>query len=240
MVGATPRDYARAQRVARFGQALDAGRPVAEAAFGAGFGSSSRAYQDAASGLGMTPGTRRRRGEGELIRFATAKTALGWLLVAATPRGVCAAELGDARDPLIRALRQRFARAVVSEDRAGLGEWLARIGAFIASPDHALDLPLDVRGTAFQAQVWRALREIPPGRTATYAELAAVLGRPRAVRAVAQACAHNPVALVVPCHRAVRKDGELAGYRWGIERKRALLERERAAARPVRRTGTRR
>ena len=240
VVGATPRDYARAQRVARFGQALDAGRPVAEAAYGAGFGSSSRAYQDAASGLGMTPGTRRRRGEGELIRFATAKTALGWLLVAATPRGVCAAELGDARDPLIRALRQRFARAVVSEDRAGLGEWLARIGAFIASPDHALDLPLDVRGTAFQAQVWRALREIPPGRTASYAELAAVLGRPRAVRAVAQACARNPVALVVPCHRAVRKDGELAGYRWGIERKRALLERERAAARPARRTGTRR
>src|SRR5258705_180146 len=118
----------------------------------------------------MTPGTRQRGGEGELIRSATAKTALGWLLVAATPRGVCAAELGDARDPLIRALRQRFARAVVSEDRAGLGEWLAQIGAFIASPDHALDLPLDVRGTAFQAQVWHALREIPPGRTPSYAE----------------------------------------------------------------------
>jgi AraC family transcriptional regulator of adaptative response/methylated-DNA-[protein]-cysteine methyltransferase len=187
----------------------------------------------------MTPGTRRRRGEGELIRFATAKTALGWLLVAATPRGVCAAELGDARDALVRDLRQRFAKAVVAEDRAGLGEWLGRIGAFIASPDHALDLPLDVQGTAFQAQVWRALREIPPGRTASYGEIAAVLGRPRAVRAVAQACARNPVGLVVPCHRVVRKDGELGGYRFGVERKRALLERERAAAaKRVRRTGT--
>lgn len=239
VVGTTPREYARAERVARFGAALERGEPVARAAYGAGFGSSSRAYHDAGSGLGMTPGARRSAGRGELIRYATAKTSLGWLLVAATTRGLCVAELGDARDPLVGDLRQRFARAVLSEDRAGLGEWLERIAAFVASPDHALDLPLDVRGTAFQAQVWRALREIPPGRTATYAEIAAVLGRPNAVRAVAQACARNPLGLVVPCHRVVRSDGALGGYRFGVERKRALLERERAAAaRPARKTGT--
>jgi AraC family transcriptional regulator of adaptative response/methylated-DNA-[protein]-cysteine methyltransferase len=165
-----------------------------------------------------------------VIRFATAKTALGWVLVAATGKGICAAELGDRRESLVAALRRRFAEATVREDRAGLRDWIAHIAAFIASPDHALELPLDVRGTAFQAQVWRALQRIPPGSTASYSEIAAALGRPRAVRAVAQACAQNSLALLVPCHRAVRRDGELAGYRWGVERKRALLERESAAA----------
>ncbi len=240
VVGATPREYARARRVARFGRALDSGRRVSEAAYGAGFGSSSRAYEDAASGMGMTPGARRRAGQGEVIRFATAKTPLGWVLVAATERGICAAELGDRRESLVAGLTSRFAAATLREDRASLRDWVARIAAFIASPDHALELPLDVRGTAFQAQVWRALQRIPPGSTASYAEIAAALGRPRAVRAVAQACASNPVALVVPCHRAVRSDGELAGYRWGTERKRALLARESAAAAAgKRRTGSR-
>ena len=238
VVGATPREYARAQRVARFGRALDRGERVTEAAYGAGFGSSARVYENA---LGMTPGARRRLGQGEVIRFATAKTALGWVLVAATEKGICAAELGDRRESLVAALRERFAAACLREDRAGLRAWLARIAAFIASPDHALELPLDVRGTAFQAQVWRALQRIPPGSTASYAEIAAALGRPRAVRAVAQACGQNPVALLVPCHRAVRRDGELAGYRWGLERKRALLSRESAAvlraARRVRSAG---
>jgi AraC family transcriptional regulator of adaptative response/methylated-DNA-[protein]-cysteine methyltransferase len=229
VVGATPREYARAQRVARFGEALDRGERVTRAVYGAGFGSSSRAYQAAVSAMGMTPGARRRAGLGEAIRFATAKTALGWVLVAATEKGVCAAELGDRRESLVQALRARFAAADVREDRAGLRDWIAQIAAFIASPDHALELPLDVRGTAFQAQVWRALQRIPLGSTASYSEIAAALGRPRAVRAVAQACAQNPVALVVPCHRAVRRDGELAGYRWGVERKRALLARESAA-----------
>jgi AraC family transcriptional regulator, regulatory protein of adaptative response / methylated-DNA-[protein]-cysteine methyltransferase len=238
VVGTTPREYARAQRVARLGAALDAGEPVARAVYGAGFGSASSAYADGAAGLGMTPGARRRAGRGEAIRFAVARTALGWVLIAATARGVCAAELGDSRESLVVGLRARFAAAELREDRAGLREWLERIAAFIASPDHPLELPLDVRGTAFQAQVWRALQRIPPGRTASYAELARALGRPRAVRAVAQACASNPVALVVPCHRAVRADGGLAGYRWGVERKRALLEREAAAAaRPGRRAG---
>jgi AraC family transcriptional regulator of adaptative response/methylated-DNA-[protein]-cysteine methyltransferase len=229
VVGATPREYARAQRVTRFGLALDRGQPVTEAAYASGFGSSSRAYEDALTGLGMTPGARRRGGRGEVIRFATARTALGWVLVAATEKGICATEIGDRRESLIAALRARFAAATTREDRAGLRDWLERIAAFIASPDHALELPLDVRGTAFQAQVWRALQRIPPGSTASYAEIAAALGRPRAVRAVAQACARNPVALLVPCHRAVRGDGELAGYRWGVERKRSLLARESAA-----------
>jgi AraC family transcriptional regulator of adaptative response/methylated-DNA-[protein]-cysteine methyltransferase len=165
-----------------------------------------------------------------VIRFAAAKTALGWVLVAATAKGVCAAELGDDRESLVSRLRARFAQATLREDRAGLRAWLERVVGFIASPDHPLELPLDVRGTAFQAQVWRALQRIPLGSTASYTEIAAALGRPRAVRAVAQACAQNPVALVVPCHRVVRRDGELAGYRWGVERKRALLARESAAA----------
>ncbi|MFI5317668.1 MAG: bifunctional DNA-binding transcriptional regulator/O6-methylguanine-DNA methyltransferase Ada [Myxococcota bacterium] len=239
VVGATPRDFARTRRMARFGEALDTGQRVTEAAFGAGFGSSSRAYEDAASALGMTPGARRRGGRGEAIRFALAKTALGWVLVAATEKGICASELGDSRESLVARLSERFAAARLREDRAGLRSWLEQIAALIASPERALELPLDVRGTAFQAQVWRALQRIPLGSTASYAEIAATLGRPRAVRAVAQACARNPLALLVPCHRAIRADGELAGYRWGVERKRALLARESAAsARSKRRAGS--
>ena len=230
VVGVTPREYARAERLKRFGAALEQGAPVSQAAYGAGFGSSSRAYESAAAGMGMTPGARRRAGQGQAIRFAVAKTSLGWVLMAATARGVCAAELGDSRESLLSALRARFAAAELREDKTGLREWLEKIAAFIASPDHALALPLDVRGTAFQAQVWRALERIPPGSTASYAEIAAALGRPRAVRAVAQACASNPVALLVPCHRVVRSDGALSGYRWGIERKRELLAREAALA----------
>ncbi|HTO71177.1 MAG TPA: bifunctional DNA-binding transcriptional regulator/O6-methylguanine-DNA methyltransferase Ada [Myxococcota bacterium] len=237
VVGATPREYARAQRRARFGEALDAGEGVAQAAYGAGFGSSSRAYEDAARGLGMTPGARKRGGRGETIRFAVAKTELGWVLVAATQKGVCAAELGDTREALVAAFTARFSGARIREDRAALREWLERVCAFIASPDHALELPLDVQGTAFQAQVWRALQQVPPGSTTSYAALAAALGRPRAVRAVAQACARNPVALAVPCHRAVCSDGGLAGYRWGVERKRALLAREGELAAGPRRRG---
>jgi AraC family transcriptional regulator of adaptative response/methylated-DNA-[protein]-cysteine methyltransferase len=177
VVGATPREYARAQRVARFAQALDRGEPVTQAAYGAGFSSSSRAYEDALSGMGMTPGARRRAGKGEVIRFATAKTALGWVLVAATDKGVCAAALGDRRESLVAELREVFSAATLREDRAGLRDWLERIAAFIASPAHALELPLDVRGTAFQAQVWRALQRIPPGSTASYSEIAAALER---------------------------------------------------------------
>jgi len=180
----------------------------------------------------MTPGARRRGGSGEKIRFVTVATPLGWALVAATERGICMTALGDDRDSLATALRQRFPAAAVIAEDARLKEWADRIVRFITAPEQNLDLPLDIRGTAFQARVWRALRKIPLGKTASYSEIAAALGQPKAVRAVAQACAANKLALIVPCHRVIRSDGDLGGYRWGVERKRALLARERAAAAP--------
>ena len=230
ITGATPRDYARTHRLGRFAEKLDAGEPVTEAIYASGFGSSSRAYEAAPAGLGMTPGARRRGGSGQTIRFVTVETPLGWALVAATKRGVCMTALADDRDSLVGALRQRFPAAAVVAGDGELKDWADRIVRFITAPDHHLDLPLDIQGTAFQARVWRALQKIPLGRTATYTEIAAAIGQPRAVRAVAQACATNKLALLVPCHRVIRSDGELGGYRWGIERKRELLTREQAAA----------
>jgi AraC family transcriptional regulator of adaptative response/methylated-DNA-[protein]-cysteine methyltransferase len=232
ITGVTPRDYARSHRLGRLGDKLDAGQPIAASIYGTGFGSSSRAYEAAPAGLGMTPGARRRGGSGETIRFVTVETPLGWALVAATERGICMTALGDDRDTLGAALRQRFPAAAVIAEDAGLKGWAERIVRFITAPDQNLDLPLDIRGTAFQARVWRALQKIPLGKTASYMEIAAALGQPKAVRAVAQACAANKLALIVPCHRVIRSDGELGGYRWGVERKRALLARERAAAAP--------
>jgi AraC family transcriptional regulator, regulatory protein of adaptative response / methylated-DNA-[protein]-cysteine methyltransferase len=232
ITGTTPRDYARTHRLGQFGRRLAAGQPVAEAIYASGFGSSSRAYEDAPSALGMTPGARRRGGDGETIRFVTVSTPLGWALVAATERGICMTALGDDRDQLASALRQRFPAAEVIAEDAGLRQWADRIVRFITAPERNLDLPLDIRGTAFQARVWRALQKIPLGKTMSYAEIAAALGQPKAVRAVAQACAANKLALIVPCHRVIRSDGDLGGYRWGVERKRALLARERAAAAP--------
>ena len=230
ITGATPRDYARTHRLARFAEKLDAGEPVAEAIYASGFGSSSRAYEAAPEALGMTPGARRRGGSGETIRFATVATPLGWALVAATGRGICMTALAEDRDSLVDALKERFPAAVIVSADAELKDWADRIVGFITAPARTLDLPLDIRGTAFQARVWRALRKIPLGKTATYSEIAAAIGQPRAVRAVAQACAANKLALVVPCHRVIRRDGDLGGYRWGVERKRALLARERSAA----------
>ena len=230
ITGVTPRDYARIHRLGRLGEKLDSGQPITASIYAAGFGSSSRAYEAAPAGLGMTPGTRRRGGSGETIRFVTVATPLGWALVAATGCGICMTALGDDRDSLAAALRQRFPRAELVAEDAGLKEWADRIVRFITAPEQNLDLPLDIRGTAFQARVWRALQKIPLGKTASYTEIAARLGQPKAVRAVAQACAANKLALVVPCHRVIRSDGELGGYRWGLERKRALLAREHAAA----------
>jgi AraC family transcriptional regulator of adaptative response/methylated-DNA-[protein]-cysteine methyltransferase len=230
ITGATPRDYARTHRLGRFAEKLDAGQPVTEAIYAAGFGSSSRAYEAAPAALGMTPGARRRGGNGQTIRFATVETPLGWALVAATRRGICMTALADDRDSLGAALRQRFPAADIVAEDDGLKDWADRIVGYITAPDRALDLPLDIQGTAFQAQVWRALQKIPLGKTASYTEIATALGQPRAVRAVAQACAANKLALLVPCHRVIRRDGDLGGYRWGLERKRALLARERAAA----------
>jgi AraC family transcriptional regulator, regulatory protein of adaptative response / methylated-DNA-[protein]-cysteine methyltransferase len=230
VTGTTPREYARSHRMTRLAERLDAGEPVAPAIYAAGFGSSSGAYAAAAAGLGMTPGVRRRGGQGEAIRFMTAPTPLGWVLVAATGRGICMTAIGDDRDGLAAQLRQRFPAADLVAEDAALRGWAERIVAFITAPGETLDLPLDIRGTAFQARVWRALRKIPLGHTATYSEVAAALGQPQAVRAVANACAANKLALIVPCHRVVRRDGGLGGYRWGEERKRALLARERDAA----------
>jgi len=230
VTGATPRDYARTHRLGRFAQQLDAGETVAQAIYAAGFGSSSRAYEAAPAALGMTPAARRKGGEGETIRFATVTTPIGWALIAATERGVCLTALGDDRERLRAMVRARFPAAELVDEDPRLTNWAERIVHFITAPSRSLDLPLDIRGTAFQARVWRALQKIPLGHTATYSEIARALGQPKAVRAVARACAANDLALLVPCHRVIREDGDLAGYRWGVERKRELLERERVAA----------
>jgi AraC family transcriptional regulator of adaptative response/methylated-DNA-[protein]-cysteine methyltransferase len=229
ITGATPREWGKAHRLGRFADRLDAGEGVAEAAYGAGFGASSRAYEAAPNGLGMTPAARRRGGRGETIRYTVVSTWLGWAIVAATERGICMTALADSRAALESDLRRRFPSADLLPADAALAGWAERVVRYITRPGDALDLPLDIRGTAFQARVWRALQKIPPGKTATYSEIAAALGQPQSVRAVAQACASNKLAVVVPCHRVVRRDGDLAGYRWGVERKRALLDRERSA-----------
>jgi AraC family transcriptional regulator of adaptative response/methylated-DNA-[protein]-cysteine methyltransferase len=229
VTGTTPRDYAQAYRLGAFAEKLEAGEKITEAIYSTGFGSSSRAYEAAATGLGMTPRARRRGGAGETIRYATVMTPLGWALIAATERGVCLTALDDSRARLQKMVRDRFPEAELVSEDPGLTDWAERIAHFITSPAHTLDLPLDIRGTAFQARVWRALQRIPLGRTATYREIARAIGQPTAVRAVARACAANNLALLVPCHRVIREDGDIAGYRWGIERKRALLDRERSA-----------
>jgi AraC family transcriptional regulator of adaptative response/methylated-DNA-[protein]-cysteine methyltransferase len=233
VTGTTPGDYARTRRLARLAGKLDDGEPVAQAIYGAGFGSGSRAYAAAPSALGMTPARRRRGGEGIAIRFAIVPTPLGWALLAASARGICHLAFGDERVALEQGLRARFCAADICEADAELADWAARVLRFIADPAQQPDLPLDIRGTAFQAQVWRALQRIPPGKTATYAEIAAAIGRPTAVRAVARACASNSLAVLVPCHRVVRGDGALGGYRWGPARKRALLAREAEVPRAV-------
>jgi AraC family transcriptional regulator, regulatory protein of adaptative response / methylated-DNA-[protein]-cysteine methyltransferase len=232
ITGATPRDYARTHRLGRLADKLETGQPVTEAIYASGFGSSSRAYESASAGLGMTPGARRRGGIGQTIRFVTVETPLGWALVAATERGICMTALADDRKSLEASLRQRFSAAKVIAEDGRLKDWADRIVRFITAPDQNLDLPLDIQGTAFQARVWRALQKIPLGKTASYTEIAAALGQPKSVRAVAQACSANKLALIVPCHRVIRSDGDLGGYRWGVERKRALLARERAIVAP--------
>ncbi|MGE5270676.1 MAG: bifunctional DNA-binding transcriptional regulator/O6-methylguanine-DNA methyltransferase Ada [Thiohalocapsa sp.] len=230
ITGSTPREWGKAYRLGRFAERLDAGDKVAAATYAAGFGASSRAYEDAGNGLGMTPAARRHGGRGETIRFTTVRTPLGWALVAATRRGICMTALGDEQSALEADLRRRFPAALIWPADAALIAWAEQIVGFVTRPETQPDLPLDIRGTAFQAMVWRALQKIPPGRTTTYAEIAATLGRPTAVRAVARAIASNNVALLVPCHRVIRSDGDISGYRWGVARKRALLAREHKAS----------
>mgnify|MGYP003604460617 FL=1 len=202
---------------------------VTDAIFDAGFNATGRFYEQAGAVLGMTPRQYRAGGVDARIAFAIAQTSLGALLVARSARGVCAISLGDDPDALLRELQDRFPRAELVGGDAGFERLVAQVVGLIAQPGIGHDLPLDVRGTAFQQRVWQALRRIPPGQTASYADIAARIGSPKAVRAVAQACASNTLAVAIPCHRVVRSDGALSGYRWGVERKSALLEREGAA-----------
>jgi AraC family transcriptional regulator of adaptative response/methylated-DNA-[protein]-cysteine methyltransferase len=225
--GLTPRSYAEGVRARRLQASLVAGERVADAVAGAGFGSESRVYEATGKLLGMTPGRLRRGGAGETIRTALADCPFGRLLVGATATGVCFIGFAEPDDALLGDLHQRFPRARVVADDAALAQTVRAVVAFIAEPKVALALPLDLRGTAFQLRVWEALRRIPCGETCSYGEVAAMIGAPKAVRAVARSCATNPVSLAVPCHRVVGSDGSLTGYRWGVPRKRALIEKEK-------------
>ena len=225
--GLTPKQYADAHRAGRVRDALSrADAKVTDAIFDAGFNATGRFYEQAGAVLGMTPRQYRAGGVDARIAFAIAQTSLGALLVARSARGVCAISLGDDPDALLRELQDRFPRAELVGGDPGFERLVAQVVGLIAQPGIGHDLPLDVRGTAFQQRVWQALRRIPPGQTASYADIAARIGSPKAVRAVAQACASNTLAVAIPCHRVVRSDGALSGYRWGVARKRALLERE--------------
>jgi len=226
VTGLTPRAYAAAQRARRARDELGRRATVTEAIHGAGYGSSGRFYEEADDVLGMTPTQYRAGGEGMEIRFAVGECSLGSILVAATARGVCAILLGDDPQALVHELEHRFAKARLLGADAGFEALVAKVVGLVEDPRIGVELPLDLRGTTFQQRVWQALRRIPAGSTTSYAELARRLGNPNATRAVAQACAANPVAVAIPCHRVVRTDGDVSGYRWGIERKRALLAKE--------------
>jgi AraC family transcriptional regulator, regulatory protein of adaptative response / methylated-DNA-[protein]-cysteine methyltransferase len=229
VTGLTPRAYAAARRAGRVRAELARGGTVTEAIYGAGYNSQGRFYAESGSVLGMTPSDYRAGGANTAIRFAIGECSLGAILVAASPRGVCAILLGDDPDALLRDLQDRFPRAELIGGDTDFEGLVARVVGFVEAPRLGLDLPLDLRGTAFQQRVWQALRAIPAGETASYGEIARRIGAPRAVRAVATACAANTLAVAIPCHRVVRNDGGLAGYRWGVARKRALIEREAKA-----------
>ncbi|HEX9206011.1 MAG TPA: bifunctional DNA-binding transcriptional regulator/O6-methylguanine-DNA methyltransferase Ada [Candidatus Deferrimicrobiaceae bacterium] len=230
IVGVTPKAYAGECRARRFREELGRGIPVTRAMYDAGFGSSSRLYESTGDRLGMTPSLYRTGAAGVPIRYGLARISLGWLIAAATDRGFCAIALGDSPEALVGQLRKMFPRADLREGDRKFAGWIARAAALVESPGTAPGLPLDIRGTAFQRRVWEALRAIPAGESASYAEVARRIGRPGSARAVARACASNLLAVAVPCHRAVRKDGRPGEYRWGAARKRALLEREAAQA----------
>jgi AraC family transcriptional regulator of adaptative response/methylated-DNA-[protein]-cysteine methyltransferase len=228
VLGITPRQYRDAHRVTRLKQELKRRPHVSPAVYDAGYGSSSRVYERAHDHLGMTPGTYARGGAGLEIAYVVVPSALGRLLVAATSRGVCRISLGDAAATLERDLVAEFPAARIHKDRAPLEGWVSAILRYLDGDEPSLDLPLDIRATAFQRRVWQELQRIPYGQTRSYTDVARRIGKPTATRAVARACATNPVALAIPCHRVVREDGNLGGYRWGMERKKALLASEKA------------
>jgi AraC family transcriptional regulator of adaptative response/methylated-DNA-[protein]-cysteine methyltransferase len=227
VLGCSPRELADARRLDVLRRALREGRSVTDAIYEAGFGSSSRVYEQSSRRLGMTPARYAQGGAGEDVRYATAASAIGRVLVAATPRGVCAVKLGDSDGKLVALLREEFPRASIDRGDAALHAWVQDVLALVDGRPPAREVPIDIRGTAFQMRVWQELQRIPPGQTRSYGEIARRIGRPTASRAVAQACGANPTCVVVPCHRVVAADGSLGGYHWGVERKQALLDRER-------------
>lgn len=229
VMGISPRQYADARRLNRFKTRVAERGDVTGSIYDAGYGSSSRVYEQAPSRLGMTPATYGKGGRGMSIHYTIVDSSLGRLLVGATGKGVCAVSLGDSDSELEAALREEYPAAEIAREESGMGEWVRAVLSRIQGEHPNSNLPLDIQSTAFQRRVWQELLSIPYGDTRTYGEVARGLGEPKAARAVAYACATNPVCIVVPCHRVVRTDGNLAGYRWGVERKRALLQTERAS-----------
>jgi AraC family transcriptional regulator of adaptative response/methylated-DNA-[protein]-cysteine methyltransferase len=234
VVGVTPKQYADARRVANLKSGLKRAKDVTEAVYEAGFGSSSRVYERADTRLGMTPNQYRRGGEGVAITYASAETALGLMMIGATDRGICFLQFGESQGELLAALRKEYPKAQVEpmgDPRPEFRQWMAALQKHLAghAGRAAHEIPLDIRATAFQMRVWNYLQTIPAGQVQSYGEVATGIGQPSAVRAVARACATNTVAIVIPCHRVIRGTGELGGYRWGLARKRALIDLERAA-----------
>jgi AraC family transcriptional regulator of adaptative response/methylated-DNA-[protein]-cysteine methyltransferase len=224
LLGVTPRAWAETRRLERFKEQVRRGGSVTSALYDAGYGSSSRLYERSSSQLGMTPAAYRDGGRGREIRFTILETGLGLTLVAGTAQGVCAVRFGESGRELEAGLRAEFRHASVRRADGELGAWAEAVRSLVAGGES--ELPLDIRATAFQRLVWEALRAIPRGETRAYSDIAAAIGAPRAARAVARACATNPVAVLIPCHRVVPKDGEMGGYRWGVDRKKKLLESE--------------
>lgn len=231
IMGVSPSQYAEGRRISRFKKSVRDGEAITNAIYDAGYGSSSRLYERAASQLGMTPATYGKGGQGAIINYAIVACPLGRLLVAATPKGVCSVKLGDSDAALKAELLNEFPAAEIRPDEKPLRHTLQAIIQHLESKIPHLDLPIDLRSTAFQRQVWEQLRAIPYGETYSYSDIAKAIGQQKAVRAVARACATNPVALVIPCHRVIREDKSLGGYRWGLERKQKLLEQEKTRVR---------
>ncbi|MEW6732835.1 MAG: bifunctional DNA-binding transcriptional regulator/O6-methylguanine-DNA methyltransferase Ada [Acidobacteriota bacterium] len=227
LMGITPKQYAAARRADLFKKGIKAGQNVTTAMYDAGYGSSSRLYEKATAQLGMTPATYRKGGRGMTINYTIADSPLGLLLVAATEKGICAVRLGNKAEELTEELRKEFPQAEIHQDELHLQKQVQLLLTYLQAPPHP-DLPLDVQGTAFQIRVWEELRRIPYGQTASYSEIAQRIGQPSATRAVARACATNPLAIVTPCHRVIRENGDLGGYRWGLARKQALLTQEQS------------
>ncbi|MBC7883703.1 MAG: bifunctional DNA-binding transcriptional regulator/O6-methylguanine-DNA methyltransferase Ada [Anaerolineae bacterium] len=226
IVGISPKAYGKTQREKRVRDQLQQGTSVTQTIYDAGFGTSSHFYEGATEMLGMAPSQYKTGARNIAIQFAIARSFLGWVMVAATERGICAIDFGDTPEALTAGLKLRFPKAQLREPDLNFSDWVAQVIALIETPKRGLDLPLDIQGTAFQQRVWKALQSIPSGSTMSYSEVAKQIDSPSAVRAVATACAANTLAVAIPCHRVVRSNGELSGYRWGVERKRALLERE--------------